>query len=323
MKQWDVGFGFEAAFRPGVAGGACGKVSGTFPERFLKAGIAQKLNVESSQNACPMKSAITVSLVPEASGGPFVFWNGLEDAFAQASELGFDGVEIFPPEPGALDVKSVLDLAVRHHLAVAAVGTGAGWVKHRLHLCHPESQVRRAAQEFIVSMVRTAGALGAPAILGSMQGRVEVGIERNRALEWLYEGLAVAQQAATEAGVVFLYEPLNRYETNLFNRQLDAAGFLAERGLGGVRILADLFHMNIEEADLSETLRALGSWLGHVHFADSNRRAIGYGHTRAAELVKVLREIRYNGYLSAEVLPLPDSRSAAERTVDSFRTLTA
>jgi sugar phosphate isomerase/epimerase len=270
-----------------------------------------------------MKSAITVSLVPEAAGGPFVYWNGLEDAFSRAKAAGFDGIEIFPPEPGILESGNLSALIQKYSLPVAAVGTGAGWVKHRLHLCHPETEVRSQAREFIVSMIRHAGTFGAPAILGSMQGRVEPGIERAQALEWLLEGLQSAASAAAEFGVVFLYEPLNRYETNLFNRQMDAAGFLIEHGLSGVRILADLFHMNIEESDLPQTLRSLGASLGHLHFADSNRRAMGFGHTRGAEVVSALREIHYSGYLSAEVLPLPDSDSAAQRTIETFRILTA
>ena len=48
-----------------------------------------------------------------------------------------------------------------------------------------------------------------------------------------------------------------------------------------VRILADMFHMNIEEADMAESIRQFGILIGHVHFADSNRRAIGFGHTDA------------------------------------------
>lgn len=269
-----------------------------------------------------MKSAVTVSLVPEASGGPFVFWDGVEAAFKQADLLGFDGVEIFAPDPSAIPVGEVSALMSQHRVAVAAVGTGAGWVKHRLHLCHPDAEVRSRARKFIEEMAARAGALCAPAILGSMQGRVEPGVEREQALDWLAEGLEVAQRAAAATGNAFLYEPLNRYETNLFNRQLDAASFLKERGLTGVRILADLFHMNIEEADIPGTLFELGSSLGHVHFADSNRRAVGFGHLNIAEVVAVLKKMSYAGFLSAEVLPLPDSSAAAQRTIDSYLTLT-
>jgi sugar phosphate isomerase/epimerase len=266
-----------------------------------------------------MKSALTVSLVPEAAGGPFVFWDGLKDAFGHASALGFAGVEIFAPEPSVLDAQAIRTLMEQHGIAVAAVGTGAGWVKHKLHLCHPEESIRGRALKFVCEMIAAGGALGAPAILGSMQGRVEPGVSREQALGWLAEALSVADAAAKDAGTFFLYEPLNRYETNLFNRQLDAAGFIGERGLRNVRILADFFHMNIEESDLAGVLRGLGASLGHVHFADSNRRAVGFGHLDVAPLVEVLREIGYGGYLSAEVLPLPDSLGAAEQTIASFR----
>ena len=44
-----------------------------------------------------MKSAITLSLVEEARGGPFVFWGDAKNAILQAQRLGFDAIEIFPP----------------------------------------------------------------------------------------------------------------------------------------------------------------------------------------------------------------------------------
>ena len=39
-----------------------------------------------------MKSAVTISLVPEARGGPFVFWDDLAAGCRQAKSLGFDAV---------------------------------------------------------------------------------------------------------------------------------------------------------------------------------------------------------------------------------------
>ncbi|HEY0456956.1 MAG TPA: sugar phosphate isomerase/epimerase, partial [Verrucomicrobiae bacterium] len=56
-----------------------------------------------------------------------------------------------------------------------------------------------------------------------------------------------------------------------------------------------------------------------VHFADSNRQAVGFGHTEFEPIVKALREINFSGYVSAEILPLPDSASAARQTISSFK----
>jgi sugar phosphate isomerase/epimerase len=99
----------------------------------------------------------------------------------------------------------------------------------------------------------------------------------------------------------------------------EAAQFLTARQARTVKVLADLYHMNIEEVNLADALRAAGPMVGHVHFADSNRRACGFGHTDLAPVVAALVEIGYAGYLSAEVLPLPDSNSAARQTINSFR----
>jgi sugar phosphate isomerase/epimerase len=116
-----------------------------------------------------------------------------------------------------------------------------------------------------------------------------------------------------------LYEFLNRYETNLFNRVAPTVEFLRGLETRGVKVLADLFHMNIEEQDLAEAVRAGRDWIGHVHFADSNRQAIGLGHTRIEPVIAALREIGYAGYLSAEIFPLPDALAAARQTIESFR----
>jgi len=270
-----------------------------------------------------MKSAITISLVPEAKGGPFVFWEGLADGCARAAALGFGAVEIFPPAASAIDIAELQGLLDRHRLKVAAMGTGGGWLMHKWTLTHPDAAIRKKAREFIRAIVDVAGGFGAPAIIGSMQGRWEGKVTREQALSWLGDAVSDLGEHAASHGTVLLYEPLNRYETNLFNRQRDAAVWLRTLKNSNVRILADLFHMNIEEEDMASSLREVGALLGHVHFADSNRRAIGHGHTTVGPIMAALRQIGYAGYLSAEILPLPDSSTAAKRTIDSFRFYTA
>ncbi len=270
-----------------------------------------------------MKSAITISLVPQARLGPFVYHDGLADGCARAAALGFDAVEIFPPSAGAVDIAELQGLLDRHGLKAAAFGTGAGMVVHQLSLTSADAKVRHDAREFIAAIIELAGGFGAPAILGSMQGRWDANVPREQALAWLGEALESLGELAGAHGVPFLYEPLNRYETNLFNRQQDAAEWLRTLKTKSIRLLCDLFHMAIEEADPAATLRACGPLVGHVHFADSNRRAIGMGHTAIAPIVAALREIGYKGYLSAEILPLPDADAAAKQTIASFRAVTA
>lgn len=106
-----------------------------------------------------MKSAITVSLVPQAKGGPFVFWDGLADACERAKALGFDAIEIFPPAASAIDTAELQNLLNHHGLKVAAIGTGAGWVIHKWSLTSADPQIRQHAREFIAAIIELQGVL--------------------------------------------------------------------------------------------------------------------------------------------------------------------
>ncbi len=260
-----------------------------------------------------IKTAITLSQVPEALAGPFVLRTPLPEAFATAAAIGFDAVELFLPGPDFVSVDEVKSLAAAHGLAIAAVGTGAGMLCHGLSITDAAEEKREAAVQFVLAMIDFGGQLEAPAILGSMQGR--------GALDLLACGLRRCGERATVHGVPFIYEPLNRYETNLFNRLAEGARFLELHDLKNVVLLADLFHMNIEECDLAAAIREAGPHIGHVHFADSNRQAMGFGHSDPQQVIAALREIQYSGYLSAEIFPLPDPETAARQTISSIRSL--
>ncbi|MBL8826211.1 MAG: sugar phosphate isomerase/epimerase [Planctomycetaceae bacterium] len=266
-----------------------------------------------------IRSAVTISLVDEARGGPFVFWDDWQAACRAAKELGFDAVEIFAPGPEAINVPAWRSVLGELGLSVAAVGTGAGWVKHKLHLALPDASARQRAQAFIRSIIDLGAQFNAPAIIGSMQGRHGDGVDAPTAQAWLIEGLNQLGAHAKSVGQTLIYEPLNRYETNQVNSVESGLRLLEKLAVDNVTLLSDLFHMNIEEVDIAAALRQAGRHVGHVHFVDSNRRAAGFGHMDYAPIAAALRDINYTGYASAEVLPLPDSLSAARQTIAAFR----
>ncbi len=271
----------------------------------------------------PIRSCVTISLVPEARGGPFVFWDGLEAGCEKARALGFDAVEVFPPSASDVDANDLGRLLNDLGLGLAAVGTGAGWVKHRLTLTSPDASIRAGALDFVKSIIDLGGPFGAPAIIGSMQGRSGDGLDRASALGFLKDALDTLGEHASRFAVPLLYEPLNRYETDLINLVADGVTLLERLSSGNVKLLNDLFHMNIEEVDIAGALRLGGRHVGHVHFVDSNRQAAGFGHLDFEPIAQALRDIHFDGFASAEALPRPDSDSAALQTISSFRSLFA
>lgn len=268
-----------------------------------------------------LRSAVTISLVSEARGGPFVFWDDLAGSSHKAKEIGFDAVEVFAPSPVAVDTHELQALLDETGLKLAAVGTGAGWVLQKLHLVDAHPTTRVAAIDFIRSIIDLGAPFGAPAIIGSMQGRWQDDVNREKAFAHLREALNELGRHAESRGVPLIYEPLNRYETNMCNTLAEGVALVESLEVQNVKLLADLFHANIEEADIAAAIRAADRHIGHVHFVDSNRRPAGCGHIDYGPIMAALREIEYDGYLSVEALPWPDSEGAARQTMQMFNSL--
>jgi sugar phosphate isomerase/epimerase len=266
-----------------------------------------------------MKSSVTIALVPTIKTGPWIYWHELHASMEKASQLGFDGVELFVPDGNSVPSDDLQNTLQRCNLSLAAVGTGAGKVIHGLTLTDPSPEKRAKAVAFISEIITFGARFGAPAIVGSMQGNVAWGTTKEQALNWLAEGLERLGRFAETKNVKLIYEPLNRYETNLINDLSTAAGFVRALRTQNVSLLADLFHMNIEEVSIAESIRANHTLIGHVHLADSNRRPGGMGHIPLQEVGRALKEIGYQGYVSAEAFPYPDPDTAAAQTIKEYQ----
>ncbi len=113
-----------------------------------------------------------------------------------------------------------------------------------------------------------------------------------------------------------MIEPLNRYEINFLNTIEEALEFLSSLGDDNIGILADSFHMNIEEASFYQSIIEAGDLLWHFHIADSNRWAPGFGHIDFGSIFRALRDTNYQGFVSAEILQKPNFLEAAKQTIN-------
>ena len=267
----------------------------------------------------PILSAVTVCLVPQARSGPFVYHGNLSEACAAAASDGFDAIELFAPSGSHVDKQHLASLLTGHGLRLAAVGTGAGMLLHGHRLCGDQPGPASRARDFVKRIIDAGAEFAAPAIIGSMQGTAGPAGDRPAALRRLADSLRELAAHAEDAGQLLLFEPLNRYETDLINTLEQGAELLDLVGAGNLKLLADLFHMNIEEHDIAKSILAAGGRIGHVHFVDSNRRAAGLGHLDYAPIAKALADSGYTGFASAEALPLPTAAAAAKYTIRSYR----
>jgi sugar phosphate isomerase/epimerase len=190
-----------------------------------------------------------------------------------------------------------------------------------LTLSNADEHERQKAIDFVKSIIEAVAPWQPPVIIGSMQGRASSADEIGDCRKRLASSLLELTEYAKQFEISVLIEPLNRYETNLLNTVEDGLNLIQAVGTDNLKLLCDIFHMNIEEAAISTALLAAGNKLGHVHFADSNRSAVGFGHINYAPIIAALSDMGYSGYLSAEVFAKPDPETAAKQTHLAFQSL--
>lgn len=124
---------------------------------------------------------------------------------------------------------------------------------------------------------------------------------------------------AEGVGVALLLEPLNRYESNALKNVAEAANICRQVGGTGVRVMADLFHMHIEEFNTPDALENIGDVLGHVHLADNTRREPGTGDINFKDAFTVLKRINFTGYMAFECGLTEEPNLSLPRSVNFLR----
>ena len=182
---------------------------------------------------------------------------------------------------------------------------------HEADLLADDSDERTAAFERFSAGLREAASLGAvhTVLVPSRRSASDLGVklfgaDRGEAVavleERLIDVLCRLALTAEDLGAVVMIEPLNRYESGIFHRVGDVARVCRAVGSPSVRLMADLFHMSIEEVDLSAALRSVADVLGHVQLADTNRFQPGAGHLHFPDIMDALVGTGFDGWMSYE-----------------------
>ncbi|HDP36599.1 MAG TPA: sugar phosphate isomerase/epimerase [Candidatus Atribacteria bacterium] len=267
-----------------------------------------------------MKKSIVISTQPTKFSA-LAFKEDLEKNVKKVADLGFDGVELAVRDPKYLEVEKIINLVRECNLEVPAIGTGQAYGDEGLSFSDPNEVVRKMAVERINNQIIFASHFNAQVIIGLIRGKINEGVSQKEAEKWTIDCLRKCTEFAKEYNIRLTLEPVNRYESNFINTISEGIEFIKRVGASNLGLLADTFHMNIEEVSIYDSLIQAKDYLTHVHFADSNRWAPGCGHLDFAKIVQTLKKIGYQGYVSAEILPLPDSDTAARITAETLNKL--
>lgn len=109
------------------------------------------------------------------------------------------------------------------------------------------------------------------------------------------ETLAMHADWFVKHGVKAAIEPIRSAETSFLHTVADAKRYIREVNHPGVaHINGDVYHMQSEESHIGEAILDAGDQLTNLHFADSNRCALGEGSMDACTIIRALYLIGYN-----------------------------
>jgi 5-keto-L-gluconate epimerase len=242
-----------------------------------------------------------------------------ESAIKNVSQLGYDGVELAIRNPADINYDQLFNLCQKNRLEIVALGTGQAYGQDGLSFAHQDESVRTEAVERVKKHIDLASQFGAKVIIGLLRGKLEAGVNEQLCLQWMKACFSKCLAYAAKHCVTIVIEPLNRYETNLINTAKEAVKLIEELSFPNFQLLLDSFHMNIEEVSIEDSIKNFARYIGHVHVADSNRWAPGFGHLDFSKIVAALNESGFVGYLSAEIIPNPSLDVAVRQTLTHLR----
>ena len=238
-------------------------------------------------------------------------------------ETGFDGVEV-----------PVFDVSDPSHYSwlgavlddIGLERTVVAIIPDEAHSpISPDAEARQGAVDHLQRVVDCSHKLGGQVIAGPWFQPLGVFTGDKPSEAELDRCAGVHRQILPEmraAGITPGLEPLNRFEAHLLNTCDQAIAYAERVGEGGVGVLYDTFHANIEEKDPLAALRALHASgnLAHVHISENDRGTPGRGHAPIRPTIGALKALGYDGWLTIEAFgrSVPDLAAATRVWRDFF-----
>ena len=231
----------------------------------------------------------------------------LEKSLQRLAKYKYDAVELEgEPDKEKYEPKKVKKMLQQYGLKVSSIAGMYLWKEEiKRDLASSDKKIREQTIIYLFKCIDYAQLMGAKLVIVVPAAVSKLAPSLSKKEDWKNSVKAVQEVAkyAEKKDILLAIEPINRYETYLVNSVQDALGYACEVNSSHVKIMADTFHMNIEERDIPEAIRIAGNNLINVHIADSNRCSVGRGHINFKALIKALKEINYQYALTLEPLP--------------------
>lgn len=265
---------------------------------------------------------ISISVADRPSTMPQIMFTGDVGAIcAELAAMGYGGIDLFFPDPAAADVAAARKALEASGLKATMLAAMGDLMAAGLFLNRPAVLPRLL--EASRSHLAMCAELKAMPNVGFFRGQhKDVPGGREESLKYMAEGLNAYCALAESYGVTVLLENINRYEIDSIHTVAQALALCDRAGSpANLRLLIDVFHMNIEESSLSAAIGRAAGRIGHVHFVDNTRAVPGLGCLDLGALAECLGVAGYDGFLGIEAIPGARPREEARAGLGTVRAL--
>ena len=233
----------------------------------------------------------------------------LDQLFGIAAEIGFVAVELWSRDDG---FEYVVELAGKHNLVIASMcghHSLADGLNKRSNHARIEDELKTS--------IDIAAKVGIPGVI-CFSGNRQPYQSELEAIEAVADGLRRVAPYAERKGVNLNLE--------LLNSKIDHPGYQCDHTAWGVavcervnsprvKLLYDIYHMQIMEGDVIRTIRENIKWIGHFHTAGNPGRndLDDTQELNYAGICQAIAETGYALYVGHEFAPKGDFKSSLKQ----------
>ena len=264
-----------------------------------------------------MKLAYQVA-TPDLDRSPLLtaYQGTLEDGFRLLAKNGYQGVELMVRNPQTLDTAALDTLLQKTGLSITMLATGEIWAQDHLSLSSPDPDNRQRCMARFREFIDCAARYGAQVNVGRVRGEVVPRVPAERTMELAIDAFGQLADYGADRGVTIILEPVNFLQCNFINSTAEGRLVVDRVARKNFRIMLDVFHMNIQDPDILEEIRRSKGYFTYVHLCDRNRLYPGNSTLDFPGILGTLKEIGYDGWVSVEILQVPDGETAIRRSAE-------
>jgi sugar phosphate isomerase/epimerase len=236
-------------------------------------------------------------------------------------DLNYEGVELSILEPERIDIKSIQQILENYDLEISAIGTGETYIRYGYSLGHYQSEIRNKAINRVKEYIKLARVLNCKVIIGLIRGRYSYKNSPKKEKLNIYSSLKLCSNIAEQSDVELLFEPINRFEIDSYNTIAESIELISKINSNNLKLLIDTFHTYLEEDPgiIWDYLGKISHLVGHIHLADTTRRAPGSGHFDFKKFLNIFKKNGYNNYVSIETIMKPSFEEVAQNSAEFLK----